>query len=218
MQQKKFKHVTNRQGVQLADLAREEKVSREQFANFLKDPEKIRKFFDELKNGDDWFLKLQTSAEKVGARVYLIPKLVVDYTKSHNESAMAGGPDTPSNYNVLKFGDKYPSIENKVMEEAIVLFNWPKGGGSYQKAIEWGLSNGLQRTVPREVFAVGKQLPNLNYELGQNPMYVVETTGCTFDGGSYACCVWWRDATRLSSLHWQSFFDDGFVWFAFCKK
>ena len=135
MQLKKFEHVTNRQGVQLADFAREEKVSREQFALFLKDEKRRKKFFEEIMNGDNWFQKLEANAKVIGARVYLIPKLVVDYKKTHNESAMAGGPETPSYYNVFKVADKYQPSENKVTEETIVLFNWEKGGGSYPKAI-----------------------------------------------------------------------------------
>ena len=218
MQLKEVKHVTNRQGVQLADFAREEKVSREQFALFLKDEKRRKKFFEEIMNGDDWFQKLEASAKAIGARVYLIPKLVVDYTKPHNESAMAGGPQTPSNYNVLKVADKYQPSENKVTEETIVLFNWEKGGGSYPKAIEWGLSNGLLRTTPHVPFAVGEQKPNLNYELGPNPMYVVETTGCSFGGSASACYVWWSAAKRESSLYWQDYFGYGNGWFAFRKK
>ena len=218
MQPKKFEHVTNRQGVQLADFAREEKVSREQFAQFLKDEQRRKKFFEEIRNGNDWFLKLQKSAEKIGGRVYLIPKLVVDYTRPHNEAAMAGGPQTGSNYNVLKVADKYQPSENKATEETIVLFNWPKGGGSYSKAIEWGLSNGLLRTTPHVSFAIGEQKLNLNYELGPNPMYVVETTGCSFEGHSNACYVWWNVARRESNLSWQGDFGYGLGWFAFRKK
>lgn len=64
MQNESFKHVTNRQGVQLVDFAREEKVSRKDFALFLKDERRRKKFFDELKNGDNWFEKLQAEAQK----------------------------------------------------------------------------------------------------------------------------------------------------------
>lgn len=217
MQNESFKHVTNRQGVQLANFAREKKVSREAFALFLKDEKKRKKFFDELKNGDNWFEKLQAEAQKIGARVHLI-RLKVDYTKPHNESAMAGGPQTPANYNVLKVADKYQPSENEVTEETIILFNWINGGGSYSKAINWGLSNGLLKTTPHVPFAIGEQFPNLNYTLGLNPMYVVETTGCSFRDDARACFVCWRGARRKSRLACQSAFGDGNDWFAFRKK
>jgi hypothetical protein len=216
--EKTAKHVTNRQGVQLAHKANENGVSREDWAKFTNDSVKLAKFFDEMKNDDNWFEKLQSEASKIGARVHLIPKLTVDYAKSHNEVAMAGGPQTPSNYNVLKVADKYQPSENKVTDETIVLFNWINGGGSYQEAIEWGLQNGLLKTTPHVPFTVGEQFPNLNYTLGPNPMYVVETTGCTFDGNADACSVWWYDANRGSDLHWQDDFGDDNDWFAFRKK
>ena len=210
------KHVTNRQGVQFAKIARE-KISREEFGKFLNDPAKLQKFFDEMKNGDNWFEKLQIEASKIGARVHLV-RIKVDYTKSHNEAALAGGPQTGSDYNVLKVGDKYQPSENKMTDEAIVLFNWIKGGGSYQKAVEWGLSNGLSKTTPHIPFAIGEQFPNLNYTLGPNPMYVVETTGCSFNGSANACCVYWRDAERFSALDWRCDFGGDRAWFAFRKK
>jgi hypothetical protein len=214
----KFKNMTNKQGVQLAYEARKRNVSREKMENFLGNKEKLDEFFRNFVNDDDWFQKLEVSAKTIGARVYLIPKLVVDYTKPHNEYAMAGGPQIPSNYNVLKVADKYQPSENKATEETIVLFNWKKGGGSYLKAIEWGLSNSLSSTTPHVPFAVGEQKPNLNYELGPNPMYVVETTGCTFDSNAHACCVWWGDARREPSLYRQDFFGNDIDWFAFRKK
>jgi hypothetical protein len=42
------------------------------------------------------------------------------------------------------------------------------------------------------VFAVGKQFPTLHRTLGLDPMYVVATTDCTFDGNHQACYVWWN--------------------------
>jgi hypothetical protein len=47
-----FKHVTNRQGVTFAELARKNKISREVLRKFLDDKERQVRFFEELKNGD----------------------------------------------------------------------------------------------------------------------------------------------------------------------
>ena len=216
MQLETVKHVTNRQGVQLANLARKSEVPREKFAEFLKDNMRIEKFFCELRNGDGWPEKIQNlklEAEKIGARIF-VTELSVDYTKSHNESAMLGGPQTGSDYNVLKVGNLYQP-ENKIINETIILLNWPNGDGSYQKAVEWGLSNGLRKTTPHVPFTVGEKYPKFNYEIGSNPSYVVETTGCSFDGNANACCMSWSDAERKSSLNWQSDFGSSSGWFAF---
>ena len=209
-----FKHVTNRQGVQLAQLARESRVSREDFKNFLDNETSVKSFLSSL-SSDGWIKKLEASAAKIGGRIYII-ELSIDYAKPHNDAAMAGGPQTGSDYNVLKVGDLYQP-ENKKITETVILFNWPNGGGSYQKAVEWGLENGPRKTTPHVSFAVGEKFPKLNYDLGPNPMYVVETTGCSFLGGAYACCVYWDVAERDSCLRWQDYFGDDSDWFAFRK-
>ncbi|MEO5646376.1 MAG: hypothetical protein ABIO57_01230 [Candidatus Paceibacterota bacterium] len=218
MQSEKTKHVTNKQGTQFAALARKFGVSREDFAGFIKDEKKVKTLFESMNTETDaWFESLQAAATKIGARLHLITNLVVDYSKSHNDAAMAGGPQTESSYNVLKVSDKYQPSENKLTNETIVLLNYPKGGGNYGKTVQWGLENGLRKTTPHASFAVGEHKTKLNYELGPNPMYVVETTGCTFGGGTDACYVWWDDARRKSNLDWQDNFGNGRDWFAFRK-
>jgi hypothetical protein len=209
------KHVMNKHGVKLAQLAREHGVSREDFVNYISDEAKLKKLFADM-NTDNaaWFEKLKASAEKIGARVHMMI-IDVDYSKSHNEAAMAGGPQTPSNYNVLKVADNYAPSEKGIVKETVILLNYPKGSGNYDKTVQWGLENGLRKTAPHVPFAVGEQKPNLNYELGPNPMYVVETTGCTFLGSAGACCVWWHGDGRGSILGWQGYFGNG--WFAFRK-
>ncbi len=209
------KHVTSRQGVQLAEFARKFGVSREDLATFLKDKTRREKFFSDL-NTDNWFIQLQAEAKKIGAQLYLIPMIKVNYARPHKEAAMAGGPQTGNFYNVLKVADKYQPSEDKLTAETIVLLNYPKGGGNYDKTVKWGLSNGLRKTTPHVPFAIGEELPTLNYDLGPNPMYVVETTGCTIDGNAAACNVCWDDAERESVLDLQSFLGDN-CWSAFRK-
>lgn len=214
--QQKLAHVTNRQGVQLAKGAREFGISRTEFSDFLNNKEKLENFFQSLQLNN--FEILQKSAKKIGARLHLIQKLVVDYSIPHNDAAMAGGPQTGSDYNVLKVADKYQSSGNKKTTETIILFNWPKGGDSYQNAVEWGIANGLRKTTPHVSFAIGEQFPKLNYDLGPNPMYVVETTGCLFNGIAHACYVCWNDARRKSNLDWRSSFSSSNDWFTFSKQ
>ncbi|MFA7285984.1 MAG: hypothetical protein WC011_04055 [Candidatus Paceibacterota bacterium] len=216
MQQQMFKHVTNRQGVQLVEYAREFGLSRQEFLDFLNNKEKLENFMRSLQSNQVWFDNLQKSVEKIGARLHLIENLVVDYSIPHNQAAMSGGPQTGSDYNVLKVTDLYQS-EKKVVTETIVLLNYPKGGGNYSNTVAWGMKNGLVKTTPHVPFAIGENFPKLNYDLGSNPMYVVETTGCTFGSRASACGVWWGDAERKSSLNWQSGFGNGIDWFAFRK-
>ena len=207
----------NKHGVQLAQKAREHGVSRADFVNYINDEEKLKKLFADMSTDNAaWFEKLKASAEKIGARIHMLI-IDVDYSKSHNEAAMAGGPQTPSKYNALKVSDKYAPLEKGIVRETVILLNYPKGGGNYGKTVQWGLENGLRKTTPHVPFAVGENKPRLNYEIGPNPMYVVETTGCAFSGDALACCVWWDVAERGSNLLWQNNFgcDDG--WFAFRK-
>lgn len=170
-----------------------------------------------ITENDEWFLKLKAEAEKISARVYLIPKLTVDYTRPFNESLMAGGPQTGLDYDIFKHADEYQPSENKVTDEVIVLFNLINGLGRYQKTIEWGLQNSLQRTTPHVPFAIGEQKPNLNYELGHNYMCVAETTGCQ----DIACLVEWDNNTRRCFSLFKGYLvgskSEG-VWFAFRKK
>lgn len=207
----------NKHGVKLAQLAREHGVSREDFVNYISDEAKLTKLFADM-NTDNaaWFETLKASAEKIGARVHMMI-IDVDYSKSHNDAALAGGPQTPSNYNVLKVADKYAPSEKGIVKETVILLNYPKGGGNYSKTVQWGLENGLRKTTPHVPFAVGENKPRLNYELGPNPMYAVETTGCTFNGDARACYVWWSDAKRESNLGWQNVFGRDDDWFCFRK-
>ncbi len=167
---------------------------------------------------DSWFKNLQTEAEKIGARLHLIPKLVVDYTKSYREAVIAGsgGTQTEFNSNVLSIGSKYGlPDENKVIEETIILFSLQEchGYSAFLKVVEWGLSNDLLQTTPHVPFTIGEQKPNLNHEFGENPTWVFETTGAF--ASSEICYVCWLNNYRSSEC---DCFDYGGVWFAFRKK
>ncbi len=211
-------HVRNEQLKKLGNFLREHGVSDKNLESFLGNKQKLISFCDELKDGESgWFEKLQIAANKIGGRVHVFHNVTVDYARSHNEAALAGGPQTPENYDVLKVGDQYKSPQTGKVVETLVAFNWSKGGGSYDEAVTFGLSNGLERTISHETFAIGEHYPKLNYELGPNPMYVIETTGCSFDGGASACLVWWSDAKRRSSLSWQSDYGGEDDWFLFRK-
>lgn len=216
MQQQMFKHVTNRQAVQLADKAREFGISREEFAVFLSDEEKLQNFFQNLQSVNIWFENLKKEAEKIGARLHLIENLVVDYSIPHNQAAMLGGPQTGYDFDVLKVGDLYQP-DKKIITETIVLLNYPKGGGNYKITVSWGMENGLLKTTPHVPFFIRENFPSLNYKLGLKLMYLVETTGCVFHGNNVACFVWWDDSKYQSDVRWARRFGHAFGWFAFRK-
>jgi hypothetical protein len=221
----KIKHVTNRNGVQLAKLAREYGVSRENFTTFLKDKKRTGKFFTEFfeeLNADPWFEKIKVEAGKIGARVHLIPKLTVDYALPYNEAAEKGGSETEEldwmYGHILECAGKYQLPDDKQTDETIVLINFLKeGDNSYEKAVAFGLKQGLRLTTPHVPFAIGEIYPKLNYEL-EPVISVVETTGyISKEQWPCACYVLWDGSQRTPDIRVQSIFNSECDWFAFSK-
>ncbi len=167
----------------------------------------------------------ESSKVKIGGDQIVVPSdarihtLRIRYNPARpwQEAINVVGPDIPSHYNVWKVGDQYPPTGTEEVEEDLVLINYPDGSGDWGKALAWGKSRGLEKTVPREAFAVGDQYPNLHNEIGMNPVYVVATTPCTFQGGQQACYVWWDDAAREANLYWTSDLNEQNDWFLFRK-
>lgn len=216
--EKSFEHVTNRQGMQLAEHARNFGVSRKEFKKLLDNPIRLQEFFNSLKQDNlDWFPELLVEAGKIGACVHVVT-VMVDYTKSHYDAAMAGGPQTPSDYNVLKVGDKYDLPETGTIEEIIILLRCFNNRLKYHEIVEWGIKNGLNKTVPHEIFAIGEGSTRYNYELGLYPIRVVETTGCSYGNHDRACNVYFHSSGRESSLRQQSDFGGNHTWYAFRSK
>ena len=131
-----------------------------------------------------------------GGRIHTL-ELLVDEGREWNEAINAAGPNTPENYNARKVGDLYLPTSTGIKKKDFVLLNFGPKGGSWERALAWGCQYPqLKRSVPRDVFAVGKAKPELHRELGMDPMYLVATTECAFDGGQRACGVWWGGAVR----------------------
>jgi hypothetical protein len=191
-------------------MANDKGVSREAFQSALEDGTFVR-VLDDLK------FRVIGITPPTGARLYALHlqvKLDGDWQTAVNEA----GPNTPSDYNVRKVADQYLPTGTGEVDADYILLNYPKGDGNWDKALTWAKGAKLQNTVPREVFAVGKQFPTLHRTLGLDPMYVVATTtDCTFDGDHRACYVWWNGSVRRASLDWVSYFDDSNDWFLFRK-
>lgn len=99
--------------------------------------------------------------------------------------------------------------------DTFVFLNFSKEG-SYAKAVQWGIENGLTLSVMNDIEAMKyNDLPTL---FGKPYGYLVETTGKTFFGDARACYVWFGVSGRGSDLDWQDRFGSGDGWFCFRKS
>lgn len=99
--------------------------------------------------------------------------------------------------------------------DQFIFLNFPKGD-SYDKAVQWGKEQGLTLSTKEDIESMkDDDLPTL---FEKTYGYIVETTGCTFDGVLQACSVWWGGSERKANLYWQSNFGDSGGWFVFRKS
>jgi len=197
--------VTSNQSDAVRQMANEKGVGR---ANWQRahDDKRWTRFLDGLKE----------LVPPEGARIHIL-RAKVKLDRPWQEAVDTAGPNTPSDYNIRTVGDLYVPTETGEEERDYVLLNYPNGDGSWDKSLAWAAQEELQRTAPREAFAVGEQYPTLHYTFGMNPIYVVATTECFFEGCRQACSVWWRGAGREASLRWVSCFGGSFGWVLFRK-
>lgn len=151
-----------------------------------------------------------------GGRIHTV-RIKVALNRPWLEAVNTAGPDTPDNYNVRKVGDLYLPTGTGVIEEDLILLNYPAGDGSWEKALAWADQFRLRKTDPRRVFAIGEGHPNFHKEVGIDPTYVVATEECSFVGRRQACVVWWSGSERRARLDWVSRCGYAHAWFAFRK-
>lgn len=213
---KNYKVVTLNQGQQVRKIANDKKVGCARFQTALDDGSFAR-FVEGLKIDPE---TPEISAIEIiapaGARIHTL-RIRYQQDREWQEAVTAAGPDTPSHYSVRKVGGFYVPAGTGEVEEDLILLNYTDGSGNWEKALAWGAEKKLEKTAPREVFAIGEQHPKLHEELGQNPMYLVATTPCTFGGNQQACYVWWDDAERDANVSWTRYFNDRGAWFLFHK-
>ena len=196
--------VTSNQGDAIRDMANEKGVGRGRWQR-AHDDGRWSMFLDSLKE----------PVPPLGARMYLLrAKVMLD--RPWDEAVNAAGPNTPSNYDVREVAHLYLPTGTGEEERDYVLLNFPSGDG-WKAALAWASREELKQTVPREAFAIGEHHSALHATLGMNPMYVVATTECTFDGNQRACYVWWYGAERETDLLWVGCFDSAYDWFLFRK-
>ncbi|KKU93513.1 MAG: hypothetical protein UY53_C0008G0011 [Parcubacteria group bacterium GW2011_GWA2_50_10] len=152
-----------------------------------------------------------------GGRVHIL-RVLVQLDREWQEAINAAGPDTPADYNVRKVGNQYPSHGVGIVEAEVILMNFGPDGGNWDRAIAWASQYGLKRTSPRHVFAIGEHNPWLHHELVVDPVYVVATEECAFEGYRNACRVWWRRSQRKCGLYWVEVCGYSSDWFAFLRE
>ena len=151
-----------------------------------------------------------------GGRIHIL-RVPVVLDRPWQEAINASGSDTPDNYNVRKVGDLYLPTGKGLVEREVILLNFGPKGGSWDGAIAWAKQYGLKRIAPRLVFAIGEHCPQLHHELKIDPMYVVATEECAFEGNRQACNVWWNEHKREANLNWVSNYGNPNDWFAFSR-
>lgn len=208
-----IKRVTMRQTDQVCKMANEKGIEREVFQNELLDNGMMSRILDAVKEDMLITIGIPFGPPPCGRLHILRVKVKLD--QEWQASVNAVGPDTPNNYNVRKVDDLYLPTGTGIVEEELILLNYPKGGGSWDKALAWAKQFQLKRTDPRCVFAIGKDYPNFNNKVGVNPTYVVATEECTFNNVQQACSVWWCDSKREAYLGWVRRYGDARAWFAF---
>jgi hypothetical protein len=127
-----------------------------------------------------------------------------------------GAPNTGSDLNSRKVGDQFPMDSVPEGEHNYVLRNYPKGGGSWDKALAWADKEGYKLTLPQEVFAVTAK-NDLRKLLDRNWLYLVATTECSFWDCRRAVCVYVGGSDRSADLNRLGCFGNGHVWFLFRK-
>ena len=141
--------------------------------------------------------------------------LIVSRTDCDWTEALSGTDETKQNYpEVLKIGSQFPSSEQKNISETIALIRYFRLGAMYV-ACDWARPHGLQKTTPREVFAIGKQYPKIYADLEQELTCVVATKKCKFQGYDGACYCWRTCDELRMGVGFLTDFDTEEHWYSF---
>jgi len=180
-----------------------------------------REMFQTLRDDGTWTNILKERRDQIRADEENIRTFELTATvrqdRDYIEALEAAAPNTPSDFNVRKVGDLFPPASDKEEKGEFVLLNFPKGGGSRDKALAWAKSSGYKTANPREVFAVVGQ-HDLRKLLDQNHLYpVATTTECFFEDYRQAVCVFVGESDRHALLLGLEAFGGGDDWFLFRK-
>ena len=206
------KPVTSRQGEAIVDMANDKGLNCAQFQKAMDDGTWAM-FLDSIKWGTVGIVPPR------GARLHVVRirvKLGRDWQEAVNSVRFGS---TSMDNEVRQVGNQYIPVGSGEIEEEIVLINYPTGTvGDWWSALAWAKREGLYRTDPREVFAIGQQYEDLLGTFGGSEVVVVATQECQFQEEPQACFVWWHDTRCEAALRWVLHFDVCSSWFAFRRQ
>ena len=105
-----------------------------------------------------------------GGRIHRV-RVTVDPGRKWIQAIKAAGPDTPKQWlktDIGQAGEQFPPhLEPKPAEREFILVNFGRAV-SGQAALDWGMMNCKRNALPREIFAIAQNHPNLNQELKTN--------------------------------------------------
>jgi hypothetical protein len=161
--------------------------------------------------------ELTAIAAKVGAIVRVVRKVYIDQGRDWDEAISLGGPQTSNRSDCRRREIRIQHMARSNVKEYadIILFNYPKGNGSWRTITGTILVRefGLEPTNSREVFAVGESKPEFCSEIQQNPVHVV----ATIDYDQNVAYVHWRINYRFAGLFYIGNCENNSFkyWFAF---
>jgi hypothetical protein len=107
------------------------------------------------------------------------------------------------------------SVEIDGVREKLILLNFALVDGSWEKAKAWGRKYKLGLTGESHIYAISRQYPNFDKEIGYNPVNIVATKEELQDGRFFAPCIWRCDERKGSYLLSTHFCSSHDCWFAF---
>ncbi len=162
-------------------------------------------------------------------RLYIV-RVVVHEDREWLDAINSVGSGKLDGYKVCEVGGKYPPHGGGTRSKDLVLVNFPNGG-DWREACMLAIHRGWMATLPRDVFAVAKQHPNLPFQLGLTKIAVVATTKCLLevdlekptwerrDLQPFACCAHLGSTEVDSSARLLELCNFGCPtdWYAFCR-
>jgi len=149
--------------------------------------------------------------------LHVLSKVPVDFHMPWQEAINRVGPNTSHDDEVRKVEARFETWKfggerGKMVSDYVFLSGEQL---NYRLVCESARDQGLLLTEPHEAFAIAQNNPNLDDELGANPMYLVATSARSFDGAGMACFAKWYGHQRGAGIEYTSAFTNDLYWFLF---
>ncbi len=193
-----IKDVTHGQLEEVKRLAGDAGIGRDRFQTAVLDSGALANL---LRRVGNWFLP------PPGGRIHILPSILVHEDEDWIKALEAAGPNTPAEHYIRKIGRFYPTTGKGEVRKDFILLNRP--GWSMNQFLAWGKAKGLCGTTARDVFAIGRDRPDLNRELNIDPLWVHDTDDRLILGGDVdttgVLAVLWRGAERMVGYCWTKY-------------